>query len=433
MWPKYGRRFASDVVRQYAKSRERRRALTYFDQRHIDHIAQQQHYPIPAQNLHSPDKVTREVVTKFAAEITHTCPQRIAECIMLFRRLPFVVGCNEPIQKVHEEYVKSLRHLCELGPFSQSTDWHQIQRLVTLCEELIQDNSEVLPLLIEGTADSHGFSNFSPLDGNEGRSEEAQRRIKRFMTKILRGRMSLRLLLNHFVRLVEQVEEPVETRHGVLTLDFSPRMLLQNIYEEQKPIAEDYFGFEMGDLWIRQANNLSDGQPVTRFPYLIEPIEYAVREIVKNALRAQAKAQLESAQNRYGSIPDPMEALVVYHDRGFAIRVTDYGSGVSDESLERIWDFNESIETPQEDSDGGSFEQRKVELEAQFIGLGSGVNDRSLFGYGCGLPISKLYTEMMGGTISLQTIEGYGTNVHFNMPYIIDQGISKRVIKSINL
>jgi len=421
--------------RNTANSRKRRQALTYFEQRHIDHISQYDHHPIPVQKLWSPYPVTRDEVVNFAAIIQGTVPQRIANCIMLFRRLPFVVGCHEPIQEVHELYVKDLRKISEIPPFSLASQWDSVQQLVEIAKELLSNNTDVLPLLIEGISDVHGFATKSATPEEDPVSQdEVIRRVRRFMNEILSSRVTLRLLLEHLVRLYEQCDNHKHGKHGLVELNFSPRLLVEHIVEEQKPIAEEFFGIEIEPINYRQVINLSQAHAMSnRFPYLVDQLEYSAREIIKNALRAQAKVQL-LAEQYGGPMPDPMQALVVIHDNGFTIRITDYGSGISEEALEKIWNFNVSISTDDAPTASCSLQDRAAQLSNQMdLGLGSGAASKSLFGYGCGLPISKLYTEMMGGTISLRSIEGYCTNVYIDMPYIVRTENSNRIVKNISL
>lgn len=61
---------------------------------------------------------------------------------------------------------------------------------------------------------------------------------------------------------------------------------------------------------------------------------------------------------------------------------------------------------------------------------GSNSNDKSLTGYGCGLPISKLYAKKMNGTITMNSIPGFGTDVIIEMPYIHKRLLLKPSIKA---
>ena len=71
-----------------------------------------------------------------------------------------MVGCHEPIQEIHEIYMRDLRRLQEIRPIGEhgGNETDDVDALIKMCREIMDDNTEVLPLLIRGMEETHGFS-----------------------------------------------------------------------------------------------------------------------------------------------------------------------------------------------------------------------------------------------------------------------------------
>jgi len=360
-----------------------------------------------------------------------------------------VVGCHEPIQEIHEIYMRDLRRLQEIRPIGEQqggneTGGDDVDALIRMCREIMDDNTEVLPLLIRGMEETHGFS------GRPDEEESGYKYIEIFMKNLLHGRLSIKLMLEHLIKLEDQFNDPTLDTHkrGILTKNFSPKQLVENVYTEQVKIVEDVYNTPPPKIKVKQVlafnqerklqenmnlgMNEGGGDEAT-FPYIVEPIEYSLREIIKNALRAQAKAQIKEGQiytldnstSHFNETPilNPIEALIVSHNTGFSIKIADHGTGIISQDTDNIWKFNFSKpdEDDEEEMAGGN-----LNAYEEFQGLGSIAGDnKSLFGYGCGLPISKLYCEKLGGKVNLKSIPNYGTSLYFDFPYLVDTGFGE--------
>jgi len=236
-----------------------------------------------------------------------------------------VVGCHEPIQEIHEIYMRDLRRLQEIRPISEfGRSESDVDDLIKMCREIMDDNTEVLPLLIRGMEETHGFS------GRPDEEESGYKYIEIFMKNLLDGRLSIKLMLEHLIKLEDQFNDPTLDTHkrGILTKHFSPKQLVENVYKEQVKIVEDVYNTPPPKIKVkqvlafnhgRQLEHNMNGEPEATFPYIVEPIEYSLREIIKNALRAQAKAQIKEGQiytldnstSNFNETPilNPIEAL----------------------------------------------------------------------------------------------------------------------------
>ena len=121
----------------------------------------------------------------------------------------------------------------------------------------------------------------------------------------------------------------------------------------------------------------------------------------------------------------PIKVLVVQNEEGFDIRISDRGGGIkrSNNELKNIWEYNfSSVDGKEEEQDFYSMVNTQGDT-------------KRMFGYGCGLPISKVYCETLGGNLSLQSISSYGTDVFIKLPFLPNQSQnnSKNVQKPIKL
>jgi len=385
-------------------------------------------------------------------------PIRVAKMIIDFQGLPFSLGCREPILTAHDKYIESFKKLAffpeidrfqkrmsksksqskfsDLSEKDQQKLWANVLSYAETLDHLLDSHKDVLPLLIEG------FSNIDLPD----RYQFAQD----FMNKIIADRMALRLLCNHLVDLVKAYEKTYgkmtpeqvsknrqllkkERFIGIFDKKFSPEELIRNIFEEQQDLCIGMFGPNVPELSLVIKSNLKtvhvspkskninqygnqrrksltgdDDQIAHTFNYIPHALEYILKEVIKNSLSAQIKSAIKKHGEYHAKNHDPIKVLIVLNDQDFIIRISDKGNGVPYTQVETIWNYH--ITTAGEGQDDSSF----FDLAGQ---SGAGT-DKALSGYGCGLPISKVYAELMGGNISMETIQGYGTEVFIRLPYL---------------
>ena len=89
-------------------------------------------------------------------------------------------------------------------------------------------------------------------------------------------------------------------------------------------------------------------------------------------------------------------------------RISDKGGGISDEVLKEV--FHYSFTTFKKKS----AHQNSV-LQDYTHNVNSSETIGSMAGYGFGLPTSRVYAEFLGGSVQLQTLHGYGTDVYVKL------------------
>ena len=229
---------------------------------------------------------------------------------------------------------------------------------------------------------------------------------------------------------------------GIFDKKFSPEELIRNVYEEQQELCIGMFGPNVPELSLVVKSNLksvhNSSSSVNRrmaskniqskpksptFNYIPHALEYILKEVIKNALSAQIKSAIKKHGEYHAITHEPVKILIVLNDQDFIIRISDKGNGVPYDQVDTIWNYH--ITTANEGQDDSSF----FDLAGQGHGAGT---DKALSGYGCGLPISKVYAKLMGGNISMETIQGYGTEVFIRLPYLSSSEGSARNFRNAN-
>jgi len=158
------------------------------------------------------------------------------------------------------------------------------------------------------------------------------------------------------------------------------------------------------------------------FPFLPRYLFYILSELLKNSVRATVEAHQGFPE---ASLPD-ITVLVSGDEEHCCCRVSDQGGGIPVRSLTKVWSYFYTTAQPIESTvsrtavdapeDMAWLLQKQAEAD-----LGDKEENEQkmlespLAGLGCGLPLCRLYAEYLGGSIELQTMPKYGTDVFVNL------------------
>jgi pyruvate dehydrogenase kinase 2/3/4 len=137
--------------------------------------------------------------------------------------------------------------------------------------------------------------------------------------------------------------------------------------------------------------------PTDTFTYLPSHLYYILLELFKNSTRATV--------NFHGVDADlpHIEVVVARGKSDVTIKVSDQGGGIPRHKMPRLWEYCLTSSS----SSSSKF------IPAQIALLNS--SGPSLSGYGCGLPLSRLYAQYFGGNLDLKSIEGFGTDAYCHL------------------
>jgi len=366
------------------KTSERARSVTSFYHQHaIDQAAAKASVRLmPATMLYSGKSADGSHILRSCQYLQKELPVRIAHRIAGFRCLPFIVGCNPTILAIHELYIRAF-HMVADFPFVATLE--DEERFCNMLTELLHDHRDVVTMLAEGF--------------NETRKHiQEETLIKSFLDKTLTSRLGMRLLCEHHLMLHQEHANQI----GVIHINFCPKALIEKKAESTRKLCEQKYGVSPEVKII--------GHTSARFSYIPQPLDYIIHEMLKNAMRATVEYNGAVA-------PDKLQPIVVTlanNPVDFVIRISDRGGGIRHDLLQKVWNY-------------GFSSNSKEDVEPSGVGLNDGgifgamMNNRSfgtMFGYGFGLPACRAYVEYLGGELTLETMQGFGSDIYIRLRHI---------------
>lgn len=368
-------------------------------------------------------------------------PARLASRIQALRNLPFIVVSNPHVSKIYNNYLHSLSALL---PYQKReiTTLKDENHFGDVLAELVQTHTNTIPVLARGFLECQKY--VSPED------------VTRFLDTHLRARIGTRLIAEQHLAL-HFASQPMsdDPPNGSETESASPKSSVPSNYigvidTALQPariirLCEDFVG-EICELKYGVRPRLEiGGEPEASFAHIPVHVEYIITELLKNAFRATIESgnEREPIEVTIAAAPDVPGKEVPYQEEADAgiqveptedtsspnetigysnpssqsitIRIRDRGGGIPPEVLPHIWSYSFTTF-----SDMDFYNSENGNLDALNTISGSGGHLSSIAGLGYGLPLSRAYAEYFGGSIAVQSLWGWGTDVYLTL-----QGVGK--------
>lgn len=364
-------------------------------------------------------------------------PARLASRIQALRNLPFIVVSNPHVSKIYHNYLHSLSALL---PYQkrQITTLEAENQFGEVLADLVQTHTNTIPVLARGFLECRKYIN----------SDD----VTRFLDTHLRARIGTRLIAEqhlalHFASqpigdLQKNGEQSPDKQSnpsnyiGVIDTALQPARIIR--------FCEDFVG-EICELKYGVRPRLViGGEPDASFAHIPVHVEYIITELLKNAFRATIESgnEREPIEVTIASAPDvPGEVRPYQEESGvgvqldgrdegafpnesigysspssqsITIRIRDRGGGIPPEVLPHIWSYSFTTFSDMDlNSENGN-------LDALNTIASSGGHLSTIAGLGYGLPLSRAYAEYFGGSIAVQSLWGWGTDVYLTL-----QGVGK--------
>nr|CAG4634843.1 EOG090X07QN [Alona affinis] len=327
---------------------------------------------------------------KSAQYLWKELPVRIAHRVHEFRSLPFIIGCNPTILEVHELYIRAFNILNNHPPIRTHEDEEAYSRLL---RNLLDDHTHVHELYIRAF---NILNNHPPIRTHE--DEEAYSRL-------------LRNLLDDHTHVVTQMaagfkecRKHIQPHHnGIINKSLRLKDLVEKWAEFSRRLAFHRYG--------KAPEIRLSGHVGSTFPYITLPLDYILPELFKNALRATIESHPDASESSLPSV----HVTIANNEVDFILRISDRGGGIPHSVLPKVMHYN--FTTAEE-----STEQRlAVDPLGNIIDAsnpGSGSTMSPMHGFGFGLPTSRAYAEYLGGSLTIQSLQGLGTDVYLRLKHI---------------
>ncbi|KAL4224330.1 hypothetical protein ACF0H5_017785 [Mactra antiquata] len=375
-----------------SESRERSRSVTaFYNQSAIDIAAAKPSVRLtPTTILYAGKSQDGSHLLRSAQYLHKELPVRIAHRIAGFRGLPFIVGCNPIINQVHEMYINAFQLLTEFPAVESLEDEENYSDLL---RNLLDTHGDVVTLMAEGFSECR-------------KHIKDENMIRLFLDRTLTSRLGIRMLCEHHLALRDEKPNYV----GIINVNFSPRKLIEKKGEFVRAICDSKFGCAPEIRILGHVN--------ATFPYIPPPLDYILVEVLKNAMRCTVENHLDSLDH----LP-PVTVTIASNKIDFIIRISDRGGGVPHSIVKKVWDYNFST--------AGTIPDSRIDrgLLGDFVDPrdSGGATPTRMHGYGFGLPAARAYAEYLGGSLTMETMQGIGTEVYLRLRHIDGQHETFRI------
>lgn len=343
--------------------------------------------------------------------------------------LPYSAVTNSHISHVYEMYYAAFERLRKVTEIRSLED---NDRFCNTIKATLDEHLSVIPRLAMGI-----------LEINDSVSSEE---CDRFITTLLRSRISRRVIAEqhlaltetfhapwHFPNAKKPVTAPEDDFVGEIFLKCNAKEIIEKCAATARELTAQAYGPTVAIPEI-----VLQGHLETTFPYIPSHLEYIIGEVcfhemvergmavcanVSKLLRNSIQAMVERRQR---DDPPPIEVLICEAAQHVIIRVSDQGGGVDREILPYLWSFAKGPRRTNRLENLGQVPRLAAtmqELQPSSLTLDKNIgNTGEKFGsslsslsvrppdlkLGMGLPMSKIYAEYWAGSLEVHSLEGYG-------------------------
>ncbi|KAI8644831.1 hypothetical protein BD408DRAFT_474701 [Parasitella parasitica] len=321
---------------------------------------------------------------------------RLAHRIRDFQQLPFFVGTNPHIEYVYKLYWGAFESIRACPPIEEDQD---NDRFCKLLQNLLEDGLLVLPRLAQGLSESAAY--YPP----------EQKDLDLFLNRMLRSRISRRVLAEQHLALTEACEHQWDQQTGfgdgyvgIIFVHCSASEILER---SKQLVFQHGQGLPVPHIDVKiQHNGLtsSDRKNEILFAYVPEQLEHILYELLDNAVRFTMRKHPD------GDYP-PIQVTVSATDTDVYFRVSDQGGGMTKERYDCLWSYQSRAQT----GDFGDFKQIQ-KIPASIDGRATQASEMGHRHLGIGLTMSRIYAEYWGGELQVITMDGFGTDAYVRIP-----------------
>ncbi|KAF9121637.1 hypothetical protein BGW39_010372 [Mortierella sp. 14UC] len=439
----------ASIVKQ-PQAKRRYSPQHFYQNRILDPYVRQAVSPITLRQLvFFGRNMQEDKLLKSANYVRTELPVRLAHRIRDFQNLPFIVGTNPHIELVYDLYWQAFERLAKIPEIKTLEENDAFCEMV---KGLLNDHLVVIPQLALGIMECSKHIPAAQID--------------QFMNKMLRSRISRRVLAEQHITLTSNFNSPnhMMTDRGYIGIIFT-HIRPKDIVERTAALAADTCRQASGGMSPPKV--LLDGNIDAEFTYIPDHIEYILYELLKNSMRFVM--QNGKRDPTTGDLP-PIQVTVCEGTHEIVFRVSDKGGGIHPEMESQLWSYAQSParfanfekiskmaatvqeqvapsslesstsfrESDNEQDDGivlppppaanknATYQPTESTLfldrhapsrsqssqKSSFSTASSQQYKNQSLHLGIGLPMSRVYAEYWGGDLKVFTMHGYGTDAY---------------------
>ncbi|KAF9932144.1 hypothetical protein FBU30_008831 [Linnemannia zychae] len=436
----------ASIVKQ-PQARRRYSPQHFYQNRILDPYVYQAVSPITLRQLvFFGRNMQEDKLLKSANYVRTELPIRLAHRIRDFQNLPFIVGTNPHIELVYDLYWQAFERLVKVPEIKTLEENDAFCEMV---KGLLNDHLVVIPQLALGIMECSKHIPAAQVD--------------QFMNKMLRSRISRRVLAEQHITLTSNFNSPNHMMAdrgyiGIIYTHIRPK----DIVERTALLAADTCRQASGGMAPPKV--LLDGNIDAEFTYIPDHIEYILYELLKNSMRFVM--QNGKRDPTTGELP-PIQITVCEGTHDIVFRVSDKGGGIHPEMESQLWSYAQSparfanfekiskmAATVQEQVAPSSSSPQSQDSDMQcddiilpppptsnknptyhtsesnmlldrhapnrnqnaqtssYSTTSSQQYKHQSLHLGIGLPMSRVYAEYWGGDLKVFTMHGYGTDAY---------------------
>jgi len=324
--------------------------------------------------------ILRSLPMHFATRIKHI------EALPKWRDIPEIVD-------VRATLTQSFRNLRLLE--NQGSD---LTRLSECIEDIRQRHKSIVPLLGFAMGEMRA----------EGLVNEAF--ASEWLHTFLVARISTEMLTLHYTLLNSGDDGTSGSCRGIVDSRCDPRDICTQVVEK---LSQDP-RFSAVPMKV-ESYVCGRSEKGIEFSFLPRYLILLVEELVKNSAWATMRACDAAPQTK---APQPVTIFVGADDRQVMIEISDKGGGIPLDRQDRIWCFASASDRDVSHS-AEDVAPPRATLSWSDPLSGLGIKPR----LGMGLPLTRLYTQYLGGSLELMSIPGVGVDAFINFRRIDKQSI----------
>uniref|UniRef100_A0ACB8ERC0 Uncharacterized protein n=1 Tax=Sphaerodactylus townsendi TaxID=933632 RepID=A0ACB8ERC0_9SAUR len=228
--------------------------------------------------------------------------------------------------------------------------------------------------------------------------------IRSFLDKMLTSRLGIWILAAHHLALHE--DKPAFV--GIICT----RLFLKKIIEKWVDFTRQLCEHKYGNAPRVRIN----GHVAACFPFISMPLDYILPELLKNAMRATMESHFDTPYN----VPD-IVITIANNDIDLILRISDRGAGIPHDHVDKVTDYHFTT------AEASTQDPRMNTLFGNLVEMVNRAQSGPMHGLGFGLPTSRAYAEYLGGSLTLQSLQGIGTDVYLRLKHIDGKEESFRI------